>query len=45
MFPQEEIEEIDVAREWEELKAIEEEIKEIKKKIEAYLGELEYGKL
>jgi len=37
VFPEEEIEEIDVEMEWRELKEIEKEIDEIEKRIEAYL--------
>jgi len=40
VFPKEEVEEIDVAREWEELKAIEEEIREVEQEIRGYLKEL-----
>ncbi|MEN4005960.1 MAG: N-6 DNA methylase [Methanobacteriaceae archaeon] len=39
-FPQEEIEEIDIAAEWNELKELEEELEEINKKIEGYLKEV-----
>ncbi len=42
VFPIEEVEEIDVAKEWNELKKIEEELKEVEKKIEGYLEELRY---
>ncbi|AEA47900.1 class I SAM-dependent DNA methyltransferase [Archaeoglobus veneficus] len=42
VFPKEEVEEIDVAREWEELKAIEEEIRGVEGKIEEFLAELNY---
>lgn len=40
VFPEEEIEEIDVAREWEELRTIENEITDVEKKIERYLREI-----
>jgi type I restriction enzyme M protein len=40
VFPKEEVEEIDVAKEWEELKVIEGEIREVEKKIREYLEEL-----
>ena len=40
VFPREEVEKIDVAKEWEELRRIEEEIKEVEKRIEGYLEEL-----
>jgi type I restriction enzyme M protein len=40
VFPEEETEEIDVAKEWEELKGIEKEIFAIEDKIEGYLKEL-----
>jgi type I restriction enzyme M protein len=40
VFPEEEIEEIDVEKEWGELKMIDKEIEEIDKKIEGYLNEL-----
>jgi type I restriction enzyme M protein len=40
VFPMEEVEEIDVAKEWEDLKNIEEEIKEVERRIEGYLKEL-----
>ncbi|MGB9628024.1 MAG: type I restriction-modification system subunit M [Thermodesulfobacteriota bacterium] len=40
VFPEEETEEIDVAKEWEELRAIEKEILVIEEKIEGYLTEL-----
>ena len=43
VFPEEEIEEIDVAKEWEELRKIERELAEVEKKIEGYLKELKYG--
>ena len=40
VFPEEETEEIDVAKEWEELKQIEKEILAVEEKIEGYLHEL-----
>lgn len=40
VFPEEKMEEIDVAKEWKELKIIEEEIGEAEKRIEGYLKEL-----
>ena len=40
VFPEEEIEEIDVTEEWEELRKIEDEIKEVEKKIEEFVNEL-----
>lgn len=40
VFPIEEVEEIDVDKEWRELKSIEEEIAEVEGRIEEYLGEL-----
>jgi len=40
VFPQEEVEEIDVAEEWEALRKIEEELAEGERKIEGYLREL-----
>lgn len=40
VFPEEEIEEIDIEKEWEELKKIEEEEKEVNKKIEGFLKEI-----
>ncbi len=43
VFPAEEIEEIDVAKEWEELRKVEKELAEVEKKIEGYLKELKYG--
>lgn len=39
-YPEEEAEEIDVHKEWEELKKIEEEEKDVDKKIEGYLREI-----
>ena len=41
VFPEEETEEINVAKEWEELRRIEKEIFAIEERIEGYLGELE----
>ncbi len=43
VFPEEETEEIDIAKEWEETHKIEKELKEIEKKIEGYLLELKGG--
>jgi type I restriction enzyme M protein len=40
VFPEEELEEIDVAAEWKEIRHLEEELLEIEKKIEGYLDEL-----
>jgi type I restriction enzyme M protein len=40
VFPEEEAEEIDVAKEWEELKKLEKEIFAVEEKIEGYLSEL-----
>ncbi|RKX39445.1 MAG: SAM-dependent DNA methyltransferase, partial [Thermotogae bacterium] len=40
VFPEEEVEEIDVEKEWGELKEIEHELAEINQKIEGYLREL-----
>ena len=40
VFPQEEVEEINVAKEWEALRKIEEELAEGERKIEGYLREL-----
>lgn len=40
VFPEEETEEIDIEKEWEETRKIENELKEIEKKIESYLEEL-----
>ena len=42
VFPREEMEEVDIAKEWEELRRIEEKIKEVEKKIRGYLEELRY---
>jgi len=42
VFPEEEVEEIDVAGEWKELRRLEGELVEIERKIEGYLRELEY---
>ncbi|MCP2519533.1 type I restriction-modification system subunit M [Candidatus Aminicenantes bacterium AC-708-M15] len=43
VFPEEEIEEIDIAKEWQELMEINQELNKVEKKIEAYLKELNYG--
>ena len=43
VFPQEELEEIDVAKEWKELRAIEREIASVEEKIEGYLAELGFN--
>jgi len=40
VFPEEEIEEIDIDKEWEELKAIDKEIAGVEKKLEGYLREI-----
>jgi len=40
VFPEEEVEEIDVAKEWEELRKVEERIADVEEKIEGYLKEL-----
>jgi type I restriction enzyme M protein len=45
VFPQEEVEEIDVAKEWEEFELVENELMEVKGKIKGYLEELEYREL
>lgn len=42
VFPEEEIEEIDIAEEWRALKRTEEELEKLDEKIEGYLEELEY---
>jgi len=42
VFPEEEVEEIDVAKEWEGLCKVERELVEIDRKIENYLKELRY---
>lgn len=42
VFPMEEMEEIDIGKEWRELKNIEKEIGEVEEKIEGYLEELKY---
>jgi len=42
VFPEEEVEEINVAKEWEGLRKVERELVEIEKKIEGYLKELKY---
>ena len=44
VFPEEETEEIDVAKEWKELRRLEGELVEIERRIEGYLRELEYWK-
>lgn len=41
VFPEEEREEIDVEKEWEEIKLIEKELSDVEKRIEEYLKELE----
>ncbi|HBE44368.1 MAG TPA: restriction endonuclease subunit M [Deltaproteobacteria bacterium] len=41
VFPEEETEEIDIAKEWEELRKIEVELTEVEKRIEGYLRELQ----
>ena len=41
-FPMKEIEEIDIDKEWKELKEFENEINEIENKIEIYLREIEW---
>jgi type I restriction enzyme M protein len=43
VFPEEETEEIDVAKEWEELRRIEKEITVVEEKIEGYLKKLHGG--
>ncbi len=43
VFPQEEVEEIDIAAEWRKLEKIEKEIVEVEKRIKGYLEELGYG--
>jgi len=43
VFPEEETEEIDVAKKWEELRKIEGELQEVEEKIEGYLRELREG--
>ena len=42
VFPEEVTEEIDVPKEWEELRRLEGELVEIERRIEGYLRELEY---
>jgi len=42
VYPEEEIEEIDIAKEWKELNEIEEKIGEVTGRIENYLAELDY---
>jgi len=44
VYPEEEMEEIDVAKEWEELKRINMELGKIEKNIEGYLHDLGYLK-
>ncbi len=44
VFPVEEQEEIDVAKEWEELQSLEQRYSELKNKIKGYLEEMEYFK-
>ncbi len=41
-YPEEEVEEIDIKKEWEELDKVENEIVEVKKKIESYIKEIGY---
>ena len=43
VFPEEEVEDIDVNKEWQELRMLEKEIDEVDKKIEGYLKELSEG--
>lgn len=43
VFPEEEIEEIDIPKEWEELRKLDGELNVINKRIEGYLKELEYN--
>jgi type I restriction enzyme M protein len=40
VFPEEEVEEIDVNKEWEELRKVDEQIVDVEKKIEGYLREI-----
>ena len=40
VFPQEEVEEIDVRKEWKKLQKLEEEIENVESRIEKFLGEL-----
>lgn len=42
VFPEEELEEIDVAEEWKEIRRIEEELLGVERKIEGYLDELQF---
>ncbi|TET46251.1 SAM-dependent DNA methyltransferase [candidate division TA06 bacterium] len=42
VFPEEEIEEIDISKEWKEIQRTEKELQEVEKKIEGYLKELDY---
>ena len=42
VFPEEEIEDIDVAKEWKEMLSLDAQIKDVTKKIEEYLKELDY---
>ena len=42
VFPEEEVEEIDIAKEWRKLKEIERDLSEIENRIEIYLKELNY---
>jgi len=43
VFPEEEVEKIDIAQEWEELRKVEAELADVEKKIEVYLRELKEG--
>jgi len=43
VYPEEEIEEIDIIKEWKELQKIEEEIAQTTEKLSGYLKELDYG--
>ncbi|MEM2619582.1 MAG: class I SAM-dependent DNA methyltransferase [Candidatus Hadarchaeales archaeon] len=43
VYPEEKVEEIDVAKEWEELRKIEEEIAEVEGKIQGFLREVKLG--
>jgi len=45
VFPEEETEEIDVAREWEELRRVEDELVKVEEKIEGYLSSIGIKKL
>jgi len=40
-FPHEEVEEIDIAREWEEIRTVENEIKRVEEKISSFLEAIE----